>query len=260
MARVSVAATYPPSSSSAFKLFLPFQGNPRMSFTGGSSASGIVGLPRGFDPAVLTWERLPETGEACIGIAINEENDTLSAPYAGALRGVFTCPFMIWVKPNPGEEDSFVPCTVKDLEHIKSWTLVREPGDQAFGWWIKDKQYNKGTGVIENVGVDVRMLVVQPFPREDKRHIDRWMPGALHRLFISVMERQKKNDGKSVKMLAEARVALAKVEAEQTKLVEEKLSLVKETVDALSKPPGHNRRRPTSYLEDMICRQGPEAQ
>ncbi|KAL4761110.1 uncharacterized protein BDW70DRAFT_159977 [Aspergillus foveolatus] len=230
-----------------------------MSFIAGSSASGIVGLPWGFDPAVLMWERLPETGEACIGIAINEKNDTLSAPYAGALRGVFNCPFMVWVKPNPGEEDSFTPCTVEDLEHIKSWTLVREPGDRAFGWWVKDKECYKGTGVIENVGVDVRMLAVQPFPREDKRHIDRWMPGALHRLFIAVMERQRKTDEKSVKLLAEARVALARVEAEQTRLAEERLSLVKETVEVLSKPPGRNRRRPTSYLEDMIFMQTPEA-
>ncbi|KAL4737416.1 hypothetical protein BDV11DRAFT_206771 [Aspergillus similis] len=230
-----------------------------MSFAGASSGFGIVGLPWGFDPAVLTWERLPEIGEACIGIAINEKDDTLSAPFAGALRAVFTCPFMIWVKPNPGEEDSFVPCTVEDLEHIKSWTLAREPGDQAFGWWVKDKKYYKGAGVVENVGVDVRMLAVQPFPREDKRHIDRWKPGALHRLFIAVMEQQNKKDEKSVEMLAEARVTLAKVEAEQTRLTEERLALVKETVEALSKPPGRNRRRPTSYLDDLIRGQGPEA-
>jgi hypothetical protein len=230
-----------------------------MSFVGGSSASGTAGLPWGFDPAVLKWERLPETGEACIGIVINEKNDTLSAPYAGALRGIFRCPFMIWVKPNPGEEHSFVPCTVEDLEQIKSWTLVHAPGDQAFGWWVKDKEYYKGTGVVENVGVDVRMLAVQPFPREDKRHIDRWKPGALHRLFIAVMERQDKKDEKSAKMLADARLTLARVEAEQTRLAVERLALVKETVEALSKPPGRNRRQPTSYLEDMIRRQGPEA-
>ncbi|KAL4745499.1 hypothetical protein BDW72DRAFT_53519 [Aspergillus terricola var. indicus] len=229
-----------------------------MSSTSGSSASSIVGLPWGFDPAVLTWERLPEIGEACIGIAINEKDDTLSAPFAGALRTVFTCPFMIWVKPNPGEEDLFVPCTGEDLEHIKSWTLSRKPGSQAFGWWVKDKQYYKGVGVIENVGVDVQMLAVQPFPREDKRHIDRWKPGALHRLFIAVIERQNKTDENFVKMIAEAQVTLARVEAEQTRLTEERLTLVKETVETLSKPPGRNRRRPTSYLEDMIRKQGPE--
>ncbi|KAL4816814.1 hypothetical protein BDW67DRAFT_184285 [Aspergillus spinulosporus] len=230
-----------------------------MSSAGGKSGSDIVGLPWGFDPAVLTWERLPEAGEACIGIAINEKDNPLSAPSAGVLLAVFTCPSMVWVKPNPGEEESFVPCTVEDLEHIESWTAIREPGDQAFGWWVKDKEYYKGTGVVENVGIDVQMLAVQPFPREDKRHIDRWKPGVLHRLFIAVMEQQNRTDEKSVKLLTEARMTLGRVEAEQTRLTEERLAVVNETVEALGKPPGRNRRRPTRYLEDMIRGQGPEA-
>ncbi|KAL4998618.1 hypothetical protein BDV10DRAFT_185003 [Aspergillus recurvatus] len=228
-----------------------------MSSAGGGSASGVVGVPLGFDPAVLIWERIPETGEACIGIAVDEEDDTLGGPFAGELRAVFTCPFMIWVRPNPGEEDSFVPCTIEDLEHIKTWILVRNPGDQAMGWWVKDRKYYKGAGVVENVGINVHMLAVQPFPRDDKRHMDRWKPGALHRLLIVAMERQNKTNDKSIKMLAEARTTLAKVEAEQTRLMEGRLALVEETVEALSKPPGRNTRRPTSFLEDMIRTQGP---
>ncbi|KAL6237196.1 hypothetical protein BDW75DRAFT_238488 [Aspergillus navahoensis] len=232
-----------------------------MSFADGGSASGVTVVPWGIDPAVLTWERIPQTGEACIGIAVDEDDNTLSGPFAGELCAVFTCPFMVWVKPNPGEEDSFVPCTIEDLEHIKTWTLARKPGDQAFGWWVKDKKYYKGAGMVENVGVNVYMLAVQPFPRDDRRHMDRWKPGALHRLLITAMEQQNKTnaDGKSIKMLAEARVTLAKVEAEQTRLMEERLALVEETVEALSKPPGRKARRHTSFLEDMIRRQGPDS-
>ncbi|KAL5042093.1 hypothetical protein BDW71DRAFT_200825 [Aspergillus fruticulosus] len=257
MSIILAPTSFPSVLSTRLKSSPPCHCELKMSSTGGGFASGAFGGPWGFDPAVLTWERIPERGEACIGIAVNDEDDSLSAPFSGELRAVFTCPFMVWVKPNPGEEHSFVPCTIEDLEHIKTWTLVRKPGDQAMGWWVKGNKYYKGAGVVENVGVDVHMLAVQPFPRHDKRHMDRWKPGTLHRLLIAAMERLNKTDDRSSKMLAEARAALANVEAEQTRLMEERLALVEETVEAHSKSPGRNTRRPTSFLEDMIRKQGP---
>ncbi|KAL4920632.1 hypothetical protein BDW62DRAFT_8581 [Aspergillus aurantiobrunneus] len=204
-------------------------------------ASDASELSRGFDRAVLTYDRLPERGEACLGMAVNDSHITM--PCTGKLRIVFRLPVVVWVQPTPDQEALFVDCTKADIYQAvdqneapsikdRPWSSgirvsrVNEKapkvGDQALGWWRNGRRLMKGVGQVEQVHRDALYYAVKPFKDDDDRHFDHFSPGLWQELL----------DETRAKLVAD--------------IAEARIKIVKRTVREL------HRAHPTGYLEDVI--------